>query len=286
MWLMRAIGLAPQRTMPAFARQTFSQWFATRWRGQQPATRGRVVLFHDTFLEYNSPEVGRAATHLLEEAGFTVELVARKCCGRPAISKGLLDRARRDAQYNIALLLPYARQGIPIVGIEPSCILTLREDYRDLLPGSDAATVAEHALTIDEFLYQLHQRNELDLTFTDAPKRLLLHGHCHQKALVGTTPSLTVLGLPAGYVVQEIPSGCCGMAGSFGYEAEHYDISMSIGRQRLFPAVEAADPDVDIVADGISCRQQIQHATGRQARHVVEVLWEAVVPKRSNGSGE
>jgi FAD/FMN-containing dehydrogenase/Fe-S oxidoreductase len=286
LWLMRSIGIAPQRTMPAFARQTFSQWFTTRPRRQQPATRGRVVLFHDTFLEYNCPEVGRAATLLLEEAGFAVELVARKCCGRPAISKGLLDQARRDAQYNIALLLPYARQGIPIVGIEPSCILTLREDYRDLLPGADAATVAEQALTIDEFLYQLHQRHELDLVFTDTPKRLLLHGHCHQKALVGTTPTLTVLRLPPGYTVQEIASGCCGMAGAFGYEAEHYGVSMTIGSQRLFPAVEAAAPEVDIVADGISCRQQIQHATGRQARHMVEVLWEAVVPQGSQVLGE
>jgi Fe-S oxidoreductase len=126
--------------------------------------------------------VGQAATQLLEAAGFDVMLVARKCCGRPAISKGLLERARQDARYNLTLLLPYARQGIPIVGIEPSCILTLREDYLDLVPGADTVLVAQHALSIDEFLYQLHQRGELDLQFTAAPKRLLLHGHCHQKA--------------------------------------------------------------------------------------------------------
>jgi FAD/FMN-containing dehydrogenase/Fe-S oxidoreductase len=278
-WLQRRLGIAPQRTLPAFALQTFSQWFARRPRRTQPARRGQVVLFHDTFLEYNCPEVGQAATQLLETAGFEVVLVARKCCGRPAISKGLLERARQDARYNLALLLPYAQQGMPIVGIEPSCILTLREDYLDLLPGADAALVAQHALTIDEFLYQLHQRGELDLQFTAAPKRLLLHGHCHQKALVGTAPTLAVLRLPAGYTVQEIPSGCCGMAGSFGYEAEHYELSMQIGRQRLFPAVQAADDSVEIVADGLSCRQQIQHATGRRARHLVEVLWEAVSAK-------
>jgi FAD/FMN-containing dehydrogenase/Fe-S oxidoreductase len=275
-WLMGKIGIAPQRTMPAFARQTFSQWFAQRPRPQRPATRGSVVLFHDTFMEYNCPEVGQAATQLLEVAGFDVELVAKKCCGRPAISKGLLDQVRWDARHNIDLLFPYAKAGIPIIGIEPSCILTLREDYLDLLPGPDTALVAKQVITIDEFLYECHRRGELDLQFTDAPKRLLLHGHCHQKALVGTTPTLTLLRLPEGYEVEEIPSGCCGMAGAFGYEAEHYDVSMAIGAQRLFPAVNGVDDTVEIVADGISCRQQIQHATGRQARHLVEILWEAL----------
>ena len=278
-WAMTQLGIAPQRSLPTFARQTFSHWFARRPRRPQAARHGQVVLFHDTFLEYNCPEIGQAATQLLEEAGFAFVLVARKCCGRPAISKGLLERARADARHNIAVLLPYAQRGIPVLGIEPSCILTLREDYLDLVPGADATLVAQQALTIEEFLYQLHRRGELDLEFTTAQKRLLLHGHCHQKALVGTTPALTVLRLPPAYEVQEIPSGCCGMAGSFGYEAEHYDISMSIGSQRLFPAVKAADPGVEIVADGISCRQQISHATGRQPRHVVEVLWEAVIPK-------
>jgi Fe-S oxidoreductase len=171
------------------------------------------------------------------------------------------------------------------VGIEPSCILTLREDYLDLVPGAEAELVAQQVCTIDEFLYQLHQRGALDLEFISTPRHLLVHGHCHQKALVGTTPTLEVLRLPAGYRVQEIPSGCCGMAGSFGYEAEHYDISMQIGSQRLFPAIRAADSTVEIVADGISCRQQIQHATGRQARHMVEVLWEAVVPPQRTRVG-
>ncbi|OLC60692.1 MAG: oxidoreductase [Ktedonobacter sp. 13_1_40CM_4_52_4] len=282
-WVQERLGIAPQRTLPSFARQTFSAWFAARPCPPQAARRGQVVLFHDTFLEYNCPEVGQAATQLLEAAGFEVVLVARKCCGRPAVSKGQLEQGRAYARHNIALLLPYAQRGVPIVGIEPSCILTLREDYLDLVPGADATLVAQYALTIDEFLYQLHERGELDLEFTDRPKQLLVHGHCHQKALVGTTPTLAVLRLPKGYTVQEIPSGCCGMAGSFGYEAEHYEVSMQIGSQRLFPAVQAADSTVDIVADGLSCRQQIQHATGRQARHMVEVLWEAVAPRNGNG---
>ncbi len=276
-WLMGKLGVAPQRTLPAFATQSFSQWFETCPRPAQTPRHGKVVLFHDTFMEYNCPEVGQAATQLLEAAGFAVTLVARKCCARPAISKGLLDQGRMHARFNIELLLPYAQQGIPIIGLEPSCILTLREDYLDLVPGTEAAIVAEYALTLDEFLYQLQQRQELALSFSSEPKRLLLHGHCHQKALVGTEPTLALLRLPDNYDVDEIPSGCCGMAGSFGYEAEHYDLSMTIGRQRLFPAVEGADISTEIVANGISCRQQIQHATGRQPRHLAEVLWEAVI---------
>ena len=275
-WFQSRLGIAPQRTLPAFARETFSTWFQRHTR-RTPATRGPVVLFHDTFVEYNYPEIAQAATQLLEAAGFTVLLVARECCGRPAISKGQLDMGRTFAQHNIRLLAPYARQGLPIIGIEPSCILTLREDYLDLVPGEEATLVAQQALTIDEFLYQLQEKGELDLEFTSAPRQLLFHGHCHQKALVGTAPTLAVLRLPSGYQVQEIASGCCGMAGSFGYETEHYDVSMQIGSQRLFPAVQAAEANVTIVANGISCRQQIQHATGRQVQHLVEVLWEAVV---------
>ena len=275
-WFQGRLGIAPQRTLPPFASQTFSDWFYGRPQPTQKSTHGSVVLFHDTFLEYNCPEVGQAATQLLEAAGFAVLLVARKCCGRPAISKGSVEQGRAYAHHNIALLAPYARQGIPIIGLEPSCILTLREDYLDLVPGPDATLVAEHALTIDEFLYQQQQRGALNLAFTSAHKRVLVHGHCHQKALVGTAPTLAVLKLPSGFEVEEIPSGCCGMAGSFGYEAEHYDVSMNIGNQRLFPAVQAADASTEIVADGISCRQQIQHATGRRARHLVEVLWDAV----------
>ncbi|GIX47015.1 MAG: oxidoreductase [Candidatus Tectimicrobiota bacterium] len=274
-WLLQRLGIAPQRTLPRLARQTFSAWFRRHTPLPQAGRRGQVVLFHDTFAEYNCPEVAQAATQLLEAAGFAVQLVPRRCCGRPAISKGLLHQARALAQYNVASLAPYARRGIPIVGLEPSCLLTLRDDYLDLVPGEEATAVAEKAVTLDEFLYQLQQRGELDLTFTQAPRRLLLHGHCHQKALVGTAPTLAVLRLPPGYEVEEIPSGCCGMAGSFGYEAEHYALSLAIGRQRLFPAVQAADASVTLVANGISCRQQIEHATGRRAYHLAEVLWEA-----------
>jgi Fe-S oxidoreductase len=280
-WLLSRLGLAPQRRLPPFVRGRFSRWFsrnAGRNGAEDEAERPAVVLFHDTFMEYNVPELGRAAVEILERTGHRVLLPERVCCGRPAISKGLLEDAREMARRNLAVLAPLARQGLPIVGVEPSCILTLREDYPGLLPGEDAEIVAAQARTIDEFLAALTAAGRLPYPPANggAERAFLLHGHCHQKALVGTAPTLAVLrGIP-GATVEEIPSGCCGMAGSFGYEKEHYALSLAIGEQRLFPAVRAAPPGTVIVADGISCRQQIAHGTARPARHLVEVVAEAL----------
>jgi Fe-S oxidoreductase len=274
------LGIAPKRKLPPFAGQRFSAWFNQRDGAASAAAaadKPPVVLFHDTFMEYNTPHLGRDAVEILERAGFRVVLVDKKCCGRPIISKGLLDQARVNASHNIAVLKPWAKQGVPIVGVEPSCILTLKEDYRDLLPGPDADMVASQVRTIDEFLAQLTQEGKLPYAPAKGhPREYLLHGHCHQKSLVGTGPTLAVLrGIP-GAQVSEIDSGCCGMAGSFGYEAEHYDVSIAIGEQRLFPAVRKAGADVTLVADGISCRQQISHGTERQAKHLVEVVADAL----------
>jgi Fe-S oxidoreductase len=235
-----------------------------------------VVLFHDTFMNYNAPGVGKAAVKVLEAAGFEVLLAEKKCCGRPMISKGLIRKAKANAAHNVDRLSGYARQGIPIVGCEPSCILTFRDEYPDLLDDPRAAEVAEHTFLIEEFLLGLHARGELHLPLERSGKSILLHGHCHQKALVGTGPSLQVLRLLPGATVEEVDSGCCGMAGSFGYEKEHYELSLAIGSRRLFPAIQARGPEVEIVAAGISCRQQIAHGTGRRARHLVEVLAEAL----------
>ena len=172
-------------------------------------------------------------------------------------------------------LLPYARAGIPIVGCEPSCILTLKDEYLDLVSGKAAREVAEQVKTIDEFLYQLKEQGKLNLNLNKTQQSVLVHGHCHQKALVGMRPTLEVLSLA--YPTQEIDSGCCGMAGAFGYEQEHYELSWEIGSQRLFPAVEQSSRDTLLVANGISCRQQIAHATGRTARHYVEVFADALL---------
>jgi Fe-S oxidoreductase len=275
-WVMGGLGIAPKRRLPPFASQRFSRWFRRRKAPAGADERPPVVLFHDTFMEYNHPELGHAAVAVLEHAGYRVQLVPRKCCGRPMISKGLLEQARRNARHNVNVLREYADAGVPIVGVEPSCILTLREDYPDLLPGAETNRVAARALTIDEFLGQLIDEGKLALPDTAAAQEIWVHGHCHQKSLVGMAPTLKVLRALPGATVHEIEAGCCGMAGSFGYEKEHYAISQTIGEQRLFPAVRAADAADTVVADGISCRQQIAHGTGRGARHLVQVVADAL----------
>ncbi|MFH1559810.1 MAG: anaerobic glycerol-3-phosphate dehydrogenase subunit C [Chloroflexota bacterium] len=265
-----------RRPLPPFARQTFPQWFRSRESHVEKQTRGQVVLFNDTFMNYNYPSIGMAATKLLERAGFQVILVDRKCCGRPMISKGFLDMARSNARYNVDLLYPYVQQGAYIVGCEPSCLLTLRDEYPDLLGGPEVSAVAERAFLLEEFLQMLQQDGRLDLEFKETIKKVLFHGHCHTKALIGTAPTLAALRLVPGFQVEESDAGCCGMAGAFGYEKEHYDISMTIGGQRLFPAVSSSDEESEVVVTGISCRQQIQHGTGRRPRHLAEVLAEAL----------
>jgi Fe-S oxidoreductase len=161
--------------------------------------------------------------------------------------------------------------------LEPSCLLTMRDEYRSLLPGDPrVSVVAEHCYTFEEFIAKLEDEGQLALEFADRAHQVLLHGHCHQKSLVGTEPSKRTLSLPPDYKVSEIDSGCCGMAGAFGYEVEHYETSMAIAEQRLLPAVREADPETIIVAAGVSCRQQIKHGTGREALHPAEVLRQAM----------
>jgi Fe-S oxidoreductase len=191
------------------------------------------------------------------------------------ISKGMLAEARDAAAFNVARLVGHARQGLPIVGLEPSCLLTLRDEYVDLLRSDDARLVARQSLLLDEFL---QREAAAGRTLPYAPpsgRKALLHGHCHQKAMVGTAPTVAAL-RAAGYEVSEVDAGCCGMAGSFGFEAEHYDLSMTIANRRLAPAVEALGADVAVCAPGISCRQQIEHVTGRRAQHPAQLLRDAL----------
>ena len=273
----KTLGISRRRTLPAFAAQPFTSWFENRV-APVDSPSGEVVLFNDTWNTYNTPRVAIAATEVLEAAGLTVTLPGHGCCGRPMISKGLLDEARLAALDTVNRLAPLAERGLPIVGLEPSCILTLRDEYHYLLSADPRVDlIAEHALTFEEFFAQQQQRRQLDLRFSDQPRQLLLHGHCHEKALVGTGPSRTTLSLPRGHFVSEIDSGCCGMAGAFGYEAEHYEISLKMAERVLLPAVRSAGADTAIVASGISCRQQIEHGTGRRALHPAEVLRQALI---------
>lgn len=275
-FLDRFLGIDRRRRLPRFVSKPFSRWFAKR-AAAGSADKGQVVLFNDTFAEYEEPQIAMAATVLLERAGYEVVLVENKvCCGRPLISKGFLQQARAQAQANIAALLPYVERGIPIVGIEPSCILTLRDDYCDLVADDGARRLADSTFMLEEFLAGRARAGDLDLEFKPVARRLLLHGHCHQKALIGTAATREVLSLPPNFTVDEIASGCCGMAGSFGYEKEHYDVSRQVGQERLFDVIDAAAEDVEVVAVGTSCRHQIADFTGRKARHWAEVLVEAL----------
>jgi Fe-S oxidoreductase len=197
-----------------------------------------------------------------------VRLESRGCCGRASISKGRLDTARAQAEAMVARLAPEAERGVPIVGVEPSCLLTLREEFLRLLPGDPRAeVVARQARLIEELLADELPSRRLE-------RRVLFHGHCHQKALAGTEATVALL-RHTGADVVELDAGCCGMAGSFGFEAEHYELSMKIGEDRLFPAVRAEARDTVVAATGVSCRQQIAHGTGRTARHPVQVVYDA-----------
>lgn len=280
----RTVGIARERELPPMARVPFTMWFEERARlngvtGGDGAPRPRVVLFNDTFNTYHYPDVARSATLVLEAAGFDVILPGHGCCGRPAISKGLVEEARRMASETLDKLEPYAREGLSIIGLEPSCVLSFDDEYRALLPGDPRVPmVAERTVLFDDFVGQLKEEGRFpEITVGGGtPSHVLLHGHCHQKSAVGTGGSHKALGTLTGCDVHEVDSGCCGMAGSFGFEKEHYALSMQIGGQRLFPAVNAATADTVVVAPGVSCRQQISHGTGREALHTAQVLARAL----------
>ncbi len=269
--LAGALGIAPARPLPAFARRNLMRWFR-RQSHAGTASRGPVTFLADSFTSYTEPGIGAAAIELLEAAGHRVRLESRGCCGRAALSKGLLDTAQRQAR---ALVDALAGTAGPIVGCEPSCLLTLRDEHRALL-GDDprVADVGGRARLVEDVLVEAIDAGALTLRSGAWPagRRILFHGHCHQKAEVGTAATIALLRRIPGAEVIELDAGCCGMAGSFGFEAEHYDVSMTVGEDRLFPAVRAAGGDTVIAATGVSCRQQIQHGTTRRAYHPVELV--------------
>ncbi len=294
--LLARAGIDPRRNLPAYARSPLSSLFARRTaaglpRADSSESSPAVILFHDTWAQYNHPEVGQAAVEVLEAAGYRVSLAeGRACCGRPLITGGQADKVRGWVDQNVALLAPYARQGLPIVGIEPSCILTLRDEYPDLASDRDEALLlAENAFTLDEFIVRAIAAEDGPVdpsrpsplpAWRSNPGTAYLHGHCHQKALIGNDASIDALSA-AGYTVQLIDSGCCGMAGDFGYGLGHYDVSRAIGEDRLFPAVRDLPADAMLVASGTSCRDQISHFTGKMPLHIAEALAAALeVPPR------
>jgi FAD/FMN-containing dehydrogenase/Fe-S oxidoreductase len=265
-----------RRTPPSFARETFTARFAKQIRNPQPATRNTsVILFNDTFTNYNHPEVGVAAAKVLEAAGVGVRLAAHGCCGRPLISQGLLDEARRAALANADALFDMAARRERIVFLEPSCLSAVREDAPALLRGDAqrrAQIVADACVLFEDYVEQEWQAGRLHLDLQPGPRTVLLHGHCHQKAMGLMPPARALLGRIPSCTVVDLDAGCCGMAGSFGYAREHYEVSRQIGERRLLPAARAMTPDSVLVAAGVSCRQQVAHFTGVAAVHPAQLL--------------
>jgi Fe-S oxidoreductase len=280
-WAFKQLGVTSERQLPLFARERFSVWYRKqygRWDKQKPDERKAPILIADTYTEYNFPYLGQAALRVAEAAGFRLRVWGPReidCCGRPLISKGLLDDARWLACRNVKRMAPLVNQGERFMLIEPSCAAAFRDEYPDLVPAdqrADAQRVAEAVITVEEWLAEMANDGLLESAdFDDTPGDILLHGHCYQRALWGTSAAHRALKLIANCTMSELDDGCCGVAGSFGFEAEHYDLSVQIGEQRLLPAVREA-PDAIVVASGVSCREQIEHGTGRRALHPVELL--------------
>jgi Fe-S oxidoreductase len=267
--LSATLGLAPERSLPPLAKRSLFRLHTPR---EETSDRAKVLLFADTFNCYYEPEIGHAAVLLLERLGYDVLLIDHGCCGRTSMSKGFVDGAKAAAMKVVDNVYEFARSGIPIVGLEPSCILSLRDEYRVLLPDDPRTeTVAQTALTLEEFIAREAQAEKLNVSWKTQTQHLVVHGHCHQKALAGMESAVATLSLP-GHTVSVIDSGCCGMAGSFGYEREHYAWSIKMAERVLAPAVRGADASDVIVAAGTSCRAQIEHCTGRRALHPAQVL--------------
>jgi FAD/FMN-containing dehydrogenase/Fe-S oxidoreductase len=269
----RVTGIDRRRPLPRFTRDTLLRW--DRKRAPRAGSRGDVVFLADSFTTFTEPAIGRAAIELLEAAGWNVRLESAGCCGRSSISKGLLDQAQAMAEAMVARLAPEAERGVPIVGCEPSCLLTLREEHPGLLAGdARAETVAKQTRLVEELLVEAIDDGSLALDpgAEVAGRPIVFHGHCHQKALAGTAATVALLERIPGAQVTELDAGCCGMAGSFGFETEHYELSMQIGESRLFPALREAAPGALVAATGVSCRQQIGHGVGRRAWHPVELV--------------
>lgn len=277
----RFAGFATARSMPTIAKQSFEKWFAAHQSHANAGRLGKVHFFADEFTNFNDPQTPIAAVEVLERLGWEVLLLPHLQSGRAMISKGLLRDAKQIAAKNVRLLDGKVTADCPLVGVEPSAILTFRDEYPDLLSGADkeaAKRLGASCLTFEEFLASALEDDKIDSSgFDSQQKTVRLHGHCHEKALIGLVPSIRVLSLPENYRVRIIASGCCGMAGSFGYEAEHYEVSMQIGELVLFPVVRDEPVESLIAATGVSCRHQILDGTQRVALHPARILRDALV---------
>lgn len=282
-WGERLLGISAKRPLPVPVSEAFNQ--------RQPAAGEvgdmPVVLFVDTFSHYFEPEIAQAALEVLSAAGYAVTIARATqhdaqrplCCGRTYLSQGMIEQAREEARRVLTSLLPYARQGIPIIGLEPACLLTLRDEYKALGLGDEVLKLAEQAMLFEEFLAREQSAGRLKLPLQALPAtggKTLIHGHCHQKAVGAMKSMRKVLKLIPAFEFEMIEAACCGMAGSFGHEAEHLDISLAMAEQSLLPTLRQS-PSARIVANGYSCRQQIKDGAQRRSVHLAELLRDALI---------
>ncbi|HOY51013.1 MAG TPA: FAD-binding oxidoreductase, partial [Prolixibacteraceae bacterium] len=276
----RMVGFHTQRNLPPLSPITLSRWFRNGAALPVENPKKRVYLFNDEFTNFNESDIGIKAILLLTRLGYEVRIPVHKESGRTWLSKGLVRTARKIATENVLLLKELITADTPLVGIEPSAILAFRDEYPELVKEElrpAAAHLAENALLFEEFFCrEIEAGNITAEAFSREKKEILLHGHCQQKSVASTVPTKKMLSFPENFSVREIPSGCCGMAGAFGYEKEHYDLSMKIGEMVLFPEVRAAAENVVVSAPGTSCRHHIKDGTGRDALHPLEVMYQAL----------
>ena len=271
----RVLGVAVERTVPKLANQTLKSWFK---KHQPKKSRKAIYLFNDEFTNFYDAEIGIDAVILLEKLGYEVRLIAHDESGRSHISKGFLKEAKEICNNNIGIFRDIVTAETPLIGIEPSAILGFRDEYLRLADDKvSAEKIAKSSFTFEEFLSQELEKGHIDRSlFTSEAKTLKIHGHCHQKALSGTHATFSILNIPSNYKVSILNTGCCGMAGSFGYEKEHYKVSMQVGEDTLFPKIRNCSPDTEIAASGTSCRHQIFDGTKRLAKHPITILKEAL----------
>lgn len=278
--IKNTLGFASKRSIPLLQKNTLKKWINLNSKQNPNTAKKEVVLFIDEFTNFNDTEIGIKTIRLLNKLNYKVSIVSHAESGRTYLSKGLLRKAKTLAIKNVVALKDIINEQKPLLGIEPSAILTFRDEYPDLV-GSElkeaAIKLAKNSLLVEEFIANEFDAGQIDQSlFTLEEKQIKLHGHCQQKAVASTACTKKVLAIPKNYTVSEIPSGCCGMAGSFGYEKEHYEISMKIGELVLFPEVRKAPNESLIAAPGTSCRHQIFDGTGKTALHPVEILFEAL----------
>ena len=272
------VGVDSRRILPSYAKTTLHRWYDNRpaAKGQQrkkEQQRKKVVLFDDTYMNYHETSVGISAIELLESCGYEVILAKAGCCQRPGISHGFLKKAKTEGEKTLMNLKKYIDEGLSIVVCEPGCASALTDDLPDLIDNEELGnSIRENVMMIDVFLENEINTGNCNVEFISGFEKIMIHGHCHQKSLYGTSSMERVLSRIPGLELEVLDAGCCGMAGSFGYEKEHYDLSMKVGEDRLFPSVRSKEAETGLVACGFSCRHQIADATGQKAKHWVEVF--------------